>query len=71
MKEYSFSIIVFWLGLILLMLSDYIYPTLDYSKTQKVIQTISSGLIVSGVILIFKNFFEQRFKAKQNDKNKL
>lgn len=53
------------------MLSDYIYPTLDYSKTQKVIQTISSGLIVSGVILIFKNFFEQRFKAKQNDKNKL
>ncbi len=71
MNKYSFSVIVFWLGVILLNLCDYIYPTLDYSKLQKVLESISLGLIISGIILIIKNFFEQKLGVRKNDKNKL
>lgn len=71
MNKYSFSVIVFWLGVILLNLCDYIYPTLDYSKFQKVLESISLGLIISGIILIIKNFLEQKLGVRKNDKNKL
>ena len=70
MKSSYFSTTVFFLGIILLILSDYIYPTLDYSITQKLLEIVSIGMIISGIIIIFKNFIEQKRNNKRNGTDK-
>lgn len=64
MKQNNSPIVIFLLGVILNIIVSYIYPTIDYSKFQVILECISSGLIVSGIILIFKAYFIQKFDNK-------
>lgn len=64
MKQNNSSIVIFLLGVILNIIVSYIYLTIDYSKFQVILECISSGLIVSGIILIFKAYFIQKFDNK-------